>query len=243
MATQNIKINPLFGAGKMTISGLNNVIGFMGTPPSTIEQLAEIVLNFSKDLVFNEYQYASIDQFELMSTVAGTLNAISANSWCDLCCSKTIITYDKLKCKLKTVGYLTPNEQFVLDVLLGMPCDPNTPPANARVGIKSLETNMIISDELSESEKLPILALLAVGNSTAEYWWTEVNSGTSAWDSYFDGDPNTDFRSFWLASLMGSIMSLLYVRNSGLPLGNNSRSAYYSIVGGIIGASAFAVYK
>jgi hypothetical protein len=243
MAAQNIKLNPFFASGKLSIEGLDFLIGEISSPPANIEDLAEIVFDYAKGMVYTEYQYAPLDQFDLMTNIAATFNAISANSWCDLCCSNTIVTYDKLKCKLLATGQLNPQEQFILNVILGMPCDPNMPPADARIGVQQLETTVLTDSESNELDKSQLLAFLAVAKKTAEYWWNEVNNGSSAWNVYFSGTTEENFRQFWMATIMGSVSAWLLVRSTGIPLSGNSSIAYFPIIGAITGVSAYAVYK
>ena len=99
-----------------------------------------------------------------------------------------------------------------------------------------------MDNELSNSEKNPLLVLAAIAYKSLEYWDNQASLGPGTWNIYMIPGAASDWiRPFWLYNMLGVIISM------GIEIKEGASSAssmvYAGITGGISGSSSYAIFK
>jgi len=240
----NIKLNPFQLAGKWNTNGLDAVIaGLPGTP--TIQDISDETVDYILTVAYNASQVAESDRVAIANMVAAVINYLTEDSWCKDCCNNTFDSYKIVKTKIEELGGFTPKALSYIMQILGMPCNYSiVNPADFKVVLTQLRTSIIVDNSMAEIEKSIPLAVLAVSESSLNYWITQAGAGS--WNGYMvtygaGSGAAAAIRPFWLANILGALVSTR-VAPVTLPGTSDALLTLQTTTGAIANASAFAVF-
>jgi hypothetical protein len=238
--SSNIKFNPFDLVGTWNDAGLDYVIANAPSSP-TILQLAEVIADFAVTKFYNASLSADLDKMLPIGLIADTINFMSANSWCADCCDNTFKSFDKIKAMINSVSGYEPIQTTYINQLLSMPCNPAINVTDFSSAISQLETSVIIDNVMSIPQKNQLLEVIAISKYSLKYWIART-SGVTPWAPYLTPLPPADYiRPFWLAGLIGSIITTGGAINE-TPL-NYTNMSVYSLTGSLAGSSFYAIFK
>jgi hypothetical protein len=245
----NIKLNPYFLAGKWNVGTLEMLISHFGTSPPTVNAIATQMapwINYTYLLPSTETSY--LKRAPIFDIVANTINDLTQNSWCKDCCNNTFSSYETVKAKIQEMDVFSPEQLNYINQMIAMPCNYNIVNIEHFEGIlNQLETNILIDQELSQNDKNPLLLFLSISIANFKYWKIQTdNPVMSPWGPLFTPlAPGDYFRSFWLAGLLGTIISV--EREIQKAYDTLSEECINISILGFVGASAsssvYAYYK
>lgn len=242
--SNNIKVNPFYPLEGLAVSGLNDIIGNIPVPSPgvpKVEELAELITQYCTTVFFNAANVATIDQAQIYGLVTEILNNLSSDSWCADCCDNTFNSYKQMQAKIEVMGIFTEMEMPYVNQIIGMPCNPQIIIDVDEIErlLNSIQTSLLVENSLSPMSKVNILMLISVSKSMSRYW---INNVGGAWVNYTNPTPADLIRPLWLASLLGSIVSLNYLVSSGT-------SSIYTVqtiqglVGTLAGSTSYAILR
>lgn len=242
--SNNIKLNPTFPQEKFVTDGFDDIIAGIPTPSPgvpNVEELAGLITDYCSTVGFNASVITELDKVSIFGLVADVINAMTADSWCTDCCDNTFDSYKQVSSEIQMLGIYTDNQLQYVNQILGMVCNPNVNVTISEIKqlLNTLQTSVLIDNNMSSIEKVAVLNLISISKAASEYWITNISG---SWVAYAGGTPVAQIRSFWMSTLIGSIMALNFIS------GNNINSIYaiqviQGLVGALSGGASYAILR
>jgi len=242
--SNNIKLNPTFPQEKFITDGFNAIIAAIPTPSPgvpNVEDLAGLVTDYCSTIAFNASVITELDQVSIYGLVADVINSMTADSWCADCCDNTFDSYKHMTTEIQMLGIYTDNQLQYVNQILGMVCNPNVNVTISEITqlLNTLQTSVLVDNNMSAIEKVAVLNLISISKAASKYWISNISG---SWVAYAGAIPVDQIRSFWISTLLGSILSLNYVSN------NNINSIYaiqviQGLVGALSGGASYAILR
>lgn len=242
--SNNIKVNPFYPLEGLAVSGLNDIIGNIPVPSPgvpKVEVLAELITQYCTTVFFNAANVATIDQAQIYGLVTEILNNLSSDSWCADCCDNTFNSYKQMQAKIEAMGIFTEMEMTYINQIIGMPCNPQVliDADEIERSLNTIQTSLLVENNISSMNKVSVLMLISASKSMSRYW---INNVGGAWITYTNPTPVDLIRPLWLASLLGSIVSLNYLVPTG-PSSIFTVQTVQGLVGMLAGSSSYAILR